>query len=239
VLPNNSELWQKTCNWQPDQQQDRYFDCLYESILAVNQHMNLTRITAAEEFWEKHVWDSLRGVAQWLSDPPSSWQAIDIGTGAGFPGIAVAIAFPNWQVTLLDSTRKKINFLQSAIAQLDLQNVLTLTARAEEIGQQQPYREAYDLALLRAVAPPSVCAEYALPLLKVGGLAVLYRGVWTDSDTEALTLATSYLGGVVASVERFTTPISDSQRTCIQLQKVTITTREFPRLAGIPTQKPL
>lgn len=239
MLPNNSELWQKTCNWQPDQQQDRYFDCLYESILAVNQHMNLTRITAAEEFWEKHVWDSLRGVAQWLSDPPSSWQAIDIGTGAGFPGIAVAIAFPNWQVTLLDSTRKKINFLQSAIAQLDLQNVLTLTARAEEIGQQQPYREAYDLALLRAVAPPSVCAEYALPLLKVGGLAVLYRGVWTDSDTEALTLATSYLGGVVASVERFTTPISDSQRTCIQLQKVTITTREFPRLAGIPTQKPL
>ncbi|PSB01824.1 16S rRNA (guanine(527)-N(7))-methyltransferase RsmG [Merismopedia glauca] len=239
-LENNAELWQKTLIWQPNSLQNQQFEGLYQLILAANQQMNLTRITAPDEFWEKHLWDSLRGVVHWLSDPLStSLRAIDIGTGAGLPGIAVAIALPNWQVTLLDSTRKKINFLQSAIAQLDLENVVTLTARAEEIGQQQPHREAYDLALLRAVGSPTVCAEYALPLLKIGGLAVLYRGVWSDAETETLNSATSCLGGVIASVESFTTPMSDSHRTCIQLRKVKHTPTEFPRSVGIPSQKPL
>jgi 16S rRNA (guanine527-N7)-methyltransferase len=240
VLENNAELWRSTLNWQPDNHQYRQFERLYELVLTANQQMNLTRITAADEFWEKHLWDSLRGVSDWLSDPSlASLRAIDIGTGAGFPGLAVAIALPHWQVTLLDSTAKKIKFLQSAIAQLNLDNVVTLTARAEEIGRQQPHREDYDLALLRAVAPPTVCAEYALPLLKIGGLAVLYRGVWSHLETESLTSATSSLGGVVASVTSFTTPISNSQRTCIQLQKVKSTPNEFPRLVGIPSQKPL
>jgi 16S rRNA (guanine527-N7)-methyltransferase len=213
---------------------------LYELILTANERMNLTRITSPDEFWEKHMWDSLRGVVNWLSDRSStSLRVIDIGTGAGFPGMAVAIAFPHWQVTLLDATRKKIDFLQSAIAELKLENVVAVTARAEEIGRRSEHREAYDLALVRAVATPTVCAEYALPLIKIGGLAVLYRGLGTDAETEALIPATSCLGGVVASVETFITPISHSQRTCIQLQKVTNTPQEFPRSIGIPRQKPL
>jgi 16S rRNA (guanine527-N7)-methyltransferase len=240
VLENNAELWQSTLNWQPNDRQYRQFQHLYELLLMANQQMNLTRITAPEEFWEKHLWDSLRGVSDWLSDPSlSCLRAIDIGTGAGFPGLAVAIALPHWQVTLLDSTAKKVKFLQSAIAQLNLENVVTLTARVEEIGRHKAHRAAYDLALLRAVAPPTVCAEYGLPLLKIGGLAVLYRGVWSDLEADSLTSATSSLGGVVASVTSFTTPISNSQRTCIQLEKVESTPNEFPRSVGIPSQKPL
>lgn len=232
------QLWQETLKWQPNSLQAKQFEALYELIVTANRQMNLTRITEIDDFWEKHLWDSLRGISHWLSDT-SSLKAIDIGTGAGFPGMAVAIAIPQFRVTLLDSTRKKVDFLQKAIAQLELDNAVALTARAEEAGRMPDRRESYDLALLRAVAPPSVCAEYALPLLKIGGIAVLYRGTWTDADTETLAPAVSRLGGEIALVESFTTPVTQSQRTCIQLKKIEKTSSEFPRLVGIPTQKPL
>jgi 16S rRNA (guanine527-N7)-methyltransferase len=123
-------------------------------------------------------------------------------------------------VTLLDSTRKKIAFLERLIPQLEITNVNTLTARAEEIGRQLQYRESYDLALIRAVGTASICAEYTLPLVKLGGLAVLYRGEWTDRETEALQLAVKQLGGTIEFVDRFTTPLSQGCRTSLYVRKV-------------------
>ncbi|NER92604.1 MAG: 16S rRNA (guanine(527)-N(7))-methyltransferase RsmG, partial [Symploca sp. SIO1B1] len=185
-LPEMDTVWQQTLNWLPDEQCKTQFQHLYKEILEGNRQLNLTRITNPEEFWEKHLWDSLRGVVPGLTSLLTKpQQVIDIGTGAGFPGIPVAIAFPHIQVTLLDSTRKKINFLSDLIPRLGLNNVTTLIGRAEAIRQQQ-HRKQYDLALIRAVGKVSVCAEYALPLLKTGGLAILYRGHWNDEEKDAL-----------------------------------------------------
>jgi 16S rRNA (guanine527-N7)-methyltransferase len=141
----------------------------------------------------------------------------------------VAIAFPDSAVTLLDSTRKKITFLETLITKLDIKNATTLTQRAEEIAKQPQHRQAYDIALLRAVAPASICAEYSLPLLKKGGLAILYRGHWTDEETEALKPVLEPLGAEIASVEGFTTPISNSIRHCLYLRKVSATEVKTPR----------
>ena len=218
VLPEMAEVWQQTLGWQPDEEHKRMFQCLYEEILLGNSQLNLTRITTPVEFWEKHLWDSLRGVAPILQSGTSGQSFIDIGTGAGFPGVPVAIALPNSSVTLLDSTRKKINFLETLIAKLDIKNATTLNGRAEAIAQQSQYRHTYDVALLRAVAPATVCAEYALPLLKTGGLAILYRGHWTDEETEALKPVIEKLGGAIESIEGYTTPLSNSVRHCVYLR---------------------
>ena len=239
TLPEMADVWQQTLTWQPDAQQLRQFQLLYELILAANQHLNLTRITHPVEFWEKHLWDSLRPISQMLHSVKSPVRAIDIGTGAGFPGLPVAIACADWHVTLLDSTRKKIAFLETLLPQLVIENATTSTGRAEEIGQQIQHRQSYDIALVRAVAPASVCAEYALPLLKLGGLGILYRGQWTEEETQALQPAVEKLGGAIESVEEFTTPVSNSQRTCLYLRKVRETPTQFPRAVGLPAQKPL
>ncbi|MER3476651.1 MAG: 16S rRNA (guanine(527)-N(7))-methyltransferase RsmG, partial [Leptolyngbya sp. ERB_1_2] len=174
TLPEMNDLWRSTTDWFPTEEQRSQFQQFYELVLQGNQQQNLTRITEPNDFWEKHLWDSLRGVFPKVT--AASLSAIDIGTGAGFPGIPMAIARSDWKVTLLDSTRKKVTFLQDSTKALGLSNVRSLVDRVEQIGQTSGHRESYDLATIRAVAAASVCAEYALPLLKVGGLAVLYRG---------------------------------------------------------------
>lgn len=174
-----------------------------------------------------------------LGQLPSPFSVIDIGTGAGFPGIPVAIAFPDATVTLLDSTRKKIAFIDSMLVALKLSNAKTWVERVEQIGQQRQHRGAYDVALLRAVAPATVCAEYALPLLSANGLAILYRGQWTADEETALEGAIAQLGGRLEHVAQFTTPLSQSQRHCLYLRKVAPTPGQFPRAVGVPSQLPL
>ncbi|MBD2525327.1 16S rRNA (guanine(527)-N(7))-methyltransferase RsmG [Nostoc sp. FACHB-133] len=241
LLPEMAEIWQQTLNWQPTVQQQGQFQRLYELILEGNRQLNLTRITDPQEFWEKHLWDSLRGILPLLSGnlPPASPTIIDIGTGAGFPGVPVAMTVPNCTITLLDSTQKKITFLDNLLSELALTNAKTLVGRAEEIGQHHQHRMAYDIALIRAVGAVSVCAEYTLPLLKQGGLAIIYRGNWTKDETKALQNAVKLLGGVIESIEQFTTPLSHSIRHCVYLRKVATTPVQFPRPIGVPTQKPL
>ncbi|MBC1223163.1 16S rRNA (guanine(527)-N(7))-methyltransferase RsmG [Nostoc sp. UCD121] len=241
LLPKMAEIWQQTLNWQPTVQQQEQFQKLYELILEGNRQLNLTRITDPQEFWEKHLWDSLRGILPVLSGNLSlaSPTIIDIGTGAGFPGVPVAMTLPNCTITLLDSTQKKITFLDNILTELALTNAKTLVGRAEEIGQYYKHRMAYDIALIRAVGAVSVCAEYTLPLLKQGGLAIIYRGNWTKDETTALQNAVKLLGGVIESIEQFTTPLSHSIRHCVYLRKVATTPVQFPRPIGVPTQKPL
>jgi 16S rRNA (guanine527-N7)-methyltransferase len=226
LLPKMPEIWQQTLNWQPTVQQQAQFQRLYELILEGNRQLNLTRITDPHEFWEKHLWDSLQGIAPQMRFIPSlqaGASVIDIGTGAGFPGIPIGIAVPNCTITLLDSTRKKITFLEKILIELALTNAKTLIGRAEEISQQPQHRQTYDIALIRAVGTASVCAEYALPLLKQGGVAIIYRGNYTEDETTTLQKTVKPLGGVIESIEQFLTPISTSIRHCLYLRKTAIT----------------
>lgn len=239
ALPTLETLWQDSIAWQPSESQQAQFQHLYEQILAGNQQLNLTRITDATEFWEKHLWDSISGIARWLYSQPASLNVIDIGTGAGFPGLPVAIVQPTWSVTLLDSTRKKIQFLDRLLETLAIANAKTLVDRVEAIGHQPRHRSAYDLALIRAVATASVCAEYVLPLLKTGGSAVLYRGQWTSEETNDLQPVVEQLGGTVAHIDSFKTPVTAGDRHCIHLTKIAPTPPDFPRAIGVPAQKPL
>jgi 16S rRNA (guanine527-N7)-methyltransferase len=227
VLPEMHEIWQQTLNWQPSIAQQAQFQQLYEAIVIGNQKLNLTRITAPEEFWEKHLWDSLRGIVSLL---PTNYvgadicaplhKIIDIGTGAGFPGIPVAIALPDAEVTLLDSTQKKVAFLNSLMTEMNLQNIQTLVGRAENINKQPQQSNSYDIALVRAVAAADVCANYALPFLKAEGLAVLYRGNWTKEEQTTLEDTVKKLSGKIEKIENFTTPLSHGMRHCIYLRKI-------------------
>ncbi|MTJ06166.1 16S rRNA (guanine(527)-N(7))-methyltransferase RsmG [Anabaena sp. UHCC 0204] len=241
-LPDMGEIWQKTLNWQPTNLQQNQFQQLYQLIITGNRQLNLTRITEPDEFWEKHLWDSLRGIApkqQFIPGIEKGKRIIDIGTGAGFPGIPISLVFPDSQVTLLDSTRKKITFIEEILSTLALSNTQTLLGRAEEIGQENKHRQHYDLAVIRAVSNVSVCAEYSLPLVKKGGLVVIYRGNWTEAENQSLEDAVIQLGGVIELIEEFSTPLSNSIRHCLYLRKVANTPISFPRAVGIPTQKPI
>ncbi|NHC33579.1 16S rRNA (guanine(527)-N(7))-methyltransferase RsmG [Scytonema millei] len=244
ILPEMCEIWQQTLNWQPSIAQQAQFQRLYEAIVAGNQKLNLTRITAPEEFWEKHLWDSLRGIAPFLGGvsegdkedredkeelllstsefriPNSEFRILDIGTGAGFPGIPVAIALPDAEVTLLDSTQKKVAFLNSLITEMSLQNARTLVGRAESINKQFQQSNNYDIALVRAVAAADICANYALPFLRSEGLAILYRGNWSQDEEKTLEATVKKLGGKIENIEKFTTPLSHGMRHCIYLRKI-------------------
>ena len=245
-LPAMLDLWQATLQWQPSDRQLAQFQNLYEAIIVGNRRQNLTRITSPEDFWEKHLWDSLLGVALLhtedklaLKDSDPALRVIDIGTGAGFPGLPVAIANPDWEITLVDSTRKKIAFINDVIPQLKLNNVQTLVSRAENIGRDPDYRELYDLALIRAVGKPSVCVEYILPLVKVGGLAILYRGHWEEEDTVSLESAANKMASKIELIYSQKTPITESIRHCIYLRKQSPIANKYPRAVGVPNQKPL
>ena len=227
--------------WQPSERQLQQFQQLYEQILAKNERGNLTRITEPQEFLEKHIWDAIAGLEplDLLAKEEIIKKAIDIGTGGGFPGLPIAIAHPNSQIVLLDSVGKKMLLLDEIIAALNLQNVKTLIGRAEEIGQNIEQRESYDLVSIRAVGAPSVCAEYALPLLKLRGKAILYRGLWNTEETEHLTLAAQKLGGKIKEIASLQTPLTHSIRHCIYLEKKEPTPARYPRRVGIPAKKPL
>ena len=237
-LPKMDVMWQETLDWCPTASQQLQLELLYTEVVNANQQLNLTRITTPEEFWEKHLWDSLRGVGAYIVST-TALQAIDIGTGAGFPGLPLAIARPDWQLTLVDSTAKKIGFVESIAPELGLTNVRAVVSRIEALGQERSHRHQYDLALIRAVSSANVCAEYALPLVKVGGTVILYRGNWTEEEAESLELAVAKLGGEIAKIDRFMTPISNSIRHCIWLSKTADTHPYYPRAVGTPTLKPL
>lgn len=241
TLPDLDEQWQTSLGWSPNPLENSLFKQLFAQICEANRQFNLTRITEPEAFWEKHLWDSLSLVllGKDCLDLSQPLGIIDIGTGGGFPGMPIAIALPHCAVTLLDATRKKIQFLQTLATELALKNVETYLGRAEAIGQDRLYRETFDLALLRAIADPSICAEYALPLLNLGGTAILYRGHWSQEEENRLIIALTELGGELTAVKALTTPLTQSTRHGIYIKKMAPTPLHYPRAIGIPSQYPL
>ncbi len=220
-IPPMNEVWQTTLNWQPNTQQQQLFNQLYHQVISANQNLNLTRITYPLDFWEKHLWDSLRGVRDWLYLPVlSQMKIIDIGTGAGFPGVPVAIVLPNAEVTLLEATQKKVVFLNQLIQNLGLEKVRAIGDRAESISQKPDHANTYDLATLRAVGTVTKCVQYAMPLLKPGGTAVLYRGHWAAAETAELQTVLPKFRGKLEEIESFITPKSQSIRHCVYIRKL-------------------
>jgi 16S rRNA (guanine527-N7)-methyltransferase len=217
-MPHFSHLfehWQSTLNWSPSPDQINQFERLYELVLEGNSKQNLTRITVADDFWEKHLWDSLRGVlAFWDRE---NIKVVDIGTGAGFPGIPIAIAKPSWQITLLDSKQKKVAFVEETIQDLQIPNAIAKWGRSEDINKLSAYKKKYDLALVRAVGKPDICADYALPFLKQSGTAVLYRGQWLPEESEQLDIFCEQQELQVVKQDRFQTPLTAGIRHSVYL----------------------
>lgn len=207
--------WQSTLNWMPSPEQIAQFDKLYEFVLEGNSKQNLTRITDIDDFWEKHLWDSLRGVFTFWDR--EDIKVIDIGTGAGFPGLPIAIAKPSWQITLVDSKQKKVTFVEETINALGLTNAIAQWGRSEEVNKLSQYKKKYDLAVIRAVGKPDVCASYVLPFLKKSGTAVLYRGQWLPEESEHLDIFCEQEGLEVVKQDRFQTPLTAGVRHSVYL----------------------
>jgi 16S rRNA (guanine527-N7)-methyltransferase len=220
-----------------DNQLDQ-FESYAEALTLWNQRVNLTRITAPDEVAIKHFLDSL-SVTVALPGSTTGLTVIDIGSGAGFPGIPLKIALPHLRPTLLETTGKKTAFLEHLIDTLKLQHVTVLKARAELAGQEDTYREQYSVAVARAVGSLAVLAEYMLPFVKVGGLVIAQKGHFPQQEIQEAAHALQLLGGKIKQVLSVTVPGLDGERHLVCVQKVTRTPRQYPRRAGTPAKKPL
>lgn len=220
-----------------DEKQKSQFQKYYELLIEWNKVMNLTGITEYDEVNEKHFVDSLAIVK--ALDIHKVENVIDIGTGAGFPGIPLKIVFPHLKITLLDSLQKRINFLNEVIRVLELDGVETLHGRAEDYARRAEYREKYDLCVSRAVSNLSTLSEYCIPYVKVGGIFVSYKSGSVDEELEKSSNAIKTLGGKLKKVDKFQLPDTDISRAFVCVEKVKNTSRKYPRKAGMPGKEPL
>jgi len=209
----------------------------YEMLVEWNEFMNLTAITEYEDVMKKHFIDSISLIKAY--DVSKSASVIDIGTGAGFPGLALKIAYPNLKITLLDSLNKRIKFLDEVIATLGLTDIDTVHGRAEDFAKPGKLREKYDLCVSRAVANLSTLSEYCLPFVKVGGKFISYKSEKITEEMEDARKAIFILGGKVEGQVEFTLPDSDIYRNLFIIRKDKTTPGKYPRKAGLPAKEPL
>lgn len=217
-----------------DNKIQKFYD--YMNLLVEwNKKINLTAITEEKDIILKHFVDSLT-VLKYIKENKS---IVDVGTGAGFPGIPLAIMNDSLKITLVDSLNKRINFLNEVCSKIKLKNTKAIHARAEEFGQDNNYRESYDVAISRAVANLTVLAEYLLPLVKVGGKIICMKGPDIEEELKQAKSAIDILGGKFERCDNFCLPKSDISRNIIIINKIKETPKKYPRKAGTPVKTPL
>jgi 16S rRNA (guanine527-N7)-methyltransferase len=223
-------------------EQQAAFQLYYEQLVEWNGKFNLTTITGYEEVQIRHFLDSLSCLlaeeVRWVLDQGDA-RVVDVGTGAGFPGIPLKLLYPQVQLTLLEATGKKVTFLQHLVQQLGLRDVTAIHARAEELGRDRGHRERYDLALVRAVAELAVAVEYALPLCRVGGWTVAQKGEAGAAEAQAARPAIALLGGGPDRVVPVDLPGLRGDRCLVVIQKLRPTPPAYPRRPGLPAKRRL
>lgn len=227
----------KAMNITLSDKQIEQFLIYYEMLVEWNEVMNLTAITEYEEVMKKHFLDSI--TLNQAFDVTKECTVIDVGCGAGFPGLALKIAYPNLKITLLDSLNKRINFLNAVIDKLGLTDIETVHGRAEDFAKAGKLRETFDVAVSRAVANLSTLSEYCLPYVKVGGYFIPYKSEKVREEIEAAGKALSILGGSLEKKIEFTLPDTDYYRNLLLIKKNKPTPNKFPRKAGLPSKEPI
>jgi len=216
------------------------FEIYYRELVAWNEKFNLTAITDYDQVQIKHFLDSLTCLLA-VQSPRSEvrGRVIDIGAGAGFPGLPLKIVCPGLQLTLLEATGKKVGFLEHMVSRLELAGVEVIKGRAEELGRDTAHRERYDLALARAVAELPVLVEYALPFCRLGGLFVAQKGAKGETEARAAEGAIAALGGSLRRIVHLELPNLAEPRSLIVVVKIAPTPEKYPRRPGIPGKRPL
>mgnify|MGYP002734529110 CR=1 FL=1 len=216
------------------EQIEQFFDYM-ELLIELNEKMNLTAITEPEEIILKHFIDSITI----LKEIDDGSKLVDVGTGAGFPGIPLSIMNPTLKVTLVDSLNKRLIFLQEVVNKLKLENVEIIHARAEEFGQNKKYRENFDISTSRAVANLSTLSEYLIPLVKVGGKIISMKASEAEEEINQAQKAIKVLGGTIEKIDEFNLPESYIGRTVIVIKKQEKTPNKYPRKPGTPSKEPI
>ena len=216
-----------------DIQAEKYYEymCL---LLEWNEKINLTAITEENDIIIKHFIDSMTAL-KYIEENKT---IVDVGTGAGFPGIPLSISKGS-KITLVDSLNKRINFLNEVIEKLKLENIKAIHSRAEDFGQNKLYREKYDIAISRAVANLSTLSEYLLPHVKIGGICICMKGQEIEDEVQNAKNAIKELGGQIEKIDEFYLPDTDYKRNIIIIKKIKETPKKYPRKSGLPAKQPL
>jgi len=213
------------------------FKIYYEMLIRKNEVMNLTAITEFEEVLSKHFLDSI--MIKEIVQPKIGESLIDVGTGAGFPGLPLKIVYPQLRIVLLDSLNKRVQFLNEVIGELGLENIIAVHGRAEDFAKRPEYREQFNYCVSRAVSNLTSLSEYCLPFVKVGGSFIPYKSGKIEEELKDAKKAISVLKGTIVEKKEFLLPDSDMYRCLLKIKKEGITPNKYPRKAGMPTKEPI